>query len=38
MAATVIAQDVVRAALMFPDIKFLMYHSGFEKAAQENHP
>ena len=30
--------DVVRAALMFPDIKFLMYHSGFENAAQEDHP
>ena len=30
--------DVVRAALMFPDIKFLMYHSGFESAGEENHP
>jgi predicted TIM-barrel fold metal-dependent hydrolase len=30
--------DVVRAALMFPDIKFLMYHSGFESAGDENHP
>jgi len=30
--------DVVRAALMFPDIEFLMYHSGFESAAEEDHP
>jgi hypothetical protein len=31
-------EDVVLAARMFPDVKFLMYHSGFEEPAEENHP
>jgi predicted TIM-barrel fold metal-dependent hydrolase len=31
-------EDMVRAALLFPDIKFLVYHSAFESAAEEDHP
>lgn len=31
-------EDIVQAALMFPDIKFLVYHSGFERTDGENHP
>ena len=30
--------DVVRAARNFPDVKFLVYHSGWESDADENHP
>ena len=30
-------EDIVRAALMFPDIKFLIYHAGYERADEENH-
>jgi uncharacterized protein len=30
--------DVVRAARNFPDVKFLVYHSGWEADADENHP
>jgi uncharacterized protein len=30
--------DVVRAAKKFPDIKFLVYHSGWESGTNENHP
>ena len=31
--------DVVRAAKMFPDVNFLVYHSGYEPASgSENHP
>jgi hypothetical protein len=30
-------EDVVRAALMFPDIKFLIYHAGYERVAEEDH-
>ena len=29
--------DVVRAAKAFPDIKFLVYHSGWENGTNENH-
>jgi uncharacterized protein len=30
--------DIVRAAKLFPAIKFLVYHSGWEAANDENHP
>jgi uncharacterized protein len=30
--------DLVRAARMTPDISFLTYHSGYERAIDENHP
>ncbi len=31
-------RDMVRAARLYPDIKFLVYHSGWEAANDENHP
>jgi predicted TIM-barrel fold metal-dependent hydrolase len=30
--------DVVRAAKMAPDLKFLIYHSGWQTGVDENHP
>jgi predicted TIM-barrel fold metal-dependent hydrolase len=31
-------RDIVRAARLYPAIKFLVYHSGWESANDENHP
>jgi uncharacterized protein len=30
--------DIVRAARLAPDVRFLIYHSGWEQAGDENHP
>ncbi len=36
--ATTSPVDLVQAAVMFPDLQFLCYHSGWDPAAPEDHP